>query len=144
MEGLSILLKNSFNEGSLSGIKVSRLMKILHLLFVDDVLIMSKENLQEWKDIVFIISLFCKASGLMINPTKTTVHFEGLSDTELLPFKDFMPYNFSDLSIGFSYLGYFLKTGAHRAADWEWLVIKLSKKIIHGVIDGSHWEVDIS
>jgi hypothetical protein len=96
---------------------------------VDDVLIMSKENLQEWRDTVFIINVFCKSSSLMINPTKTMVHFEGLLDTEILPFKDFLPYNFSDLSIGFHYLGYYLKTRSHRAAYWEWLVNKILKKI---------------
>jgi hypothetical protein len=115
MEGLNVLLKNNFNEGTLTCIKVSRLMKILHSLFVDDVLIMSKASLQEWREIDYIISLFCKAIGLTVNQSKTTVHYEGLSDDELVHFKNFLPYNFSDLSIGFRYLGYYLKTGPHRA-----------------------------
>jgi hypothetical protein len=42
MEGLSSLLKSSIHEGKISGIKVSRLQKIIHLLFVNDVLIMAK------------------------------------------------------------------------------------------------------
>jgi hypothetical protein len=65
---------------------------------VDDVLIMTKANLQEWREIDKIISLFCKASGLMVNQSKTIVHYEGLSDVELAPFKNFLPYTFSDLS----------------------------------------------
>jgi hypothetical protein len=129
MEGLSLLLKNNIGEGNLSGIKVSRMIKILHLLFVDDVLIMTKATLQEWMEIDKIIKLFCKASGLMVNQSKTTVHFEGLSDAELAPFKMFLPYTFTDLSIGFKYLGYFLKTGAYKEDDWNWLVTKLEKKI---------------
>jgi len=40
MESLSLLLKSSQREGSLTRIKVSRLTKILHLLFVDDVLLL--------------------------------------------------------------------------------------------------------
>jgi hypothetical protein len=36
MEGLSLLLKESLREGKLSGIKVSKLIKILHLFFVGD------------------------------------------------------------------------------------------------------------
>jgi len=47
MEGLRVLLKNNIGEGNLSGIKVSRMIKILHLLFVDDDLIMTKATLQE-------------------------------------------------------------------------------------------------
>jgi len=129
IEGLSLLLKNSIEEGNLTGIQVSRLIKIIHLLFVDDVLIMTRESLHEWKEIDKIIRLLCKASGLSVNQTKTIVHFEGLTKVELAPFKTVLPYTFSELSIGFRYLGYFLKIGAHREDDWDWLVSKLTNKI---------------
>jgi hypothetical protein len=129
MEGLSLLLKNNIGEGKLSGIKVSRLINILHLLFVDDVLIMTKDSLHEWIEISKIINLFCKASGLTVNQAKTTVHYEGISEDDLAPFKSVLPYTFCDLSINFKYLGYFLKTGMQKAEDWGWLVSKLTKKI---------------
>jgi hypothetical protein len=48
MEGLSLLLKDNESEGKLYGIKVSRTIKILHILFVDDVVIMTNANMQEW------------------------------------------------------------------------------------------------
>jgi hypothetical protein len=129
MEGLNLLLKESKGEGNLTGIKVSRMIKILHLLFVDNVLIMTKATLKEWLEIDKIIKLFCKASGLQVNDSKTTVHFEGLSDADLITFKSFLPYTFTDLSFSFKYLGYFLKTGVYRAGDWNWLVTKMEKKI---------------
>jgi hypothetical protein len=114
MEGLSLLLKKSKEEKNLTGIKVSRLINILHLFFVDDVLILTKVDLQEWREIEKLIVLFCKASGLQVNVTKTTLHFEGLSDSDLTPFRSFLPYTFSALNTGFKYLGYHLKTGAQR------------------------------
>jgi hypothetical protein len=40
MESLIILLKKDQELGNLTGVKVSRVVKILHLIFVDDVLIM--------------------------------------------------------------------------------------------------------
>jgi hypothetical protein len=129
MEGLNILLKNSMESGSISGIKVSRLIKVLHILFVDDVIIMSKASLVEWKEIFKLISLFCRASGLSVNHTKTIVYYEGLSGDDLIPFKSLLPFDFCALSTGFKYLGYFLRTGTHRASDWEWLVTKFSNKI---------------
>jgi hypothetical protein len=89
MEGLSLLLKQNFADGLLSGIKVSRLTRILHLLFADDVLILSKANLSEWQVINNLIILFCKASGLTVNPLKSTVHHEGISETELSSYKTF-------------------------------------------------------
>jgi hypothetical protein len=129
MEGLSLLLKNSLERGTIIGIKVSRMIKILHLLFVDDVIIMSKASVSEWKEIDRLISLFCKASGLSLNQSKTTVHYEGLSEAELDPFKLILPYKFSHLSGSFKYLGYHLKTGAQRTNDWDWLISKLLKKV---------------
>jgi len=56
------------------------------------------------------------------------VHFEGLSNADLIPFKSILPYTFTDLSVGFKYLGYLLKTGVYRADDWNWLVTKMEKK----------------
>jgi hypothetical protein len=60
MEGLSLLLKKSQAEGKITGIKVSRLVKIIHLLFADDVLIMTKDNLQEWHEINDLLNFFAQ------------------------------------------------------------------------------------
>jgi hypothetical protein len=111
-----------------SGIKVSSMINILHLFFVDDVLILTKVDLLEWREIKNLIVLFCKASGLQVNSTKTTMHFEGLSETELLPFRSFLPFTFTALHTGFKYLGFHLKTGPQRVADWSWLINKIGKE----------------
>jgi hypothetical protein len=63
MEGLSLALNKAKAEGSLTGLKVSRSLNILLLLFVDDILILSKASLFEWKVIQGILQDFCKASG---------------------------------------------------------------------------------
>jgi hypothetical protein len=126
MEGLSLLLKKSREEGSITCIKVSRLTNILHFLFVDDVLILSRAILLEWKEIEYIIDLFCSSVGITLNLTKSTIHYEGLTEDDLTPFKALLPYYFSALCFGFKYLGYFLKICPHHVADWSWLVSKLS------------------
>jgi len=51
MEGLSLLLKKIQAKGRITWIKVSRLVKILHLFFVNDALILKNANLIEWKEI---------------------------------------------------------------------------------------------
>jgi hypothetical protein len=127
MEGLSLLLKESQREGKL-GIKVSRTINILHILFVDDVIIMTNATMQEWWEIDKILKSFCSASGLQVNATKTTILQEGLTEQDLIPYKSLFPYNFSDLASGFKYLGFFLKTGLQRAEDWIWLIKKNGKK----------------
>jgi hypothetical protein len=67
MEGLSLLLKKSQAEGRITGIKVLRLVKILHLLFVDDVLIMNNDRLLKWREISRLLMVFCSAMVLQIN-----------------------------------------------------------------------------
>jgi hypothetical protein len=59
MEGLSLALKKSKREGLLTGIKVSRFIRILHLFFVDDILILTNDSLSEWKEINRVLNHFC-------------------------------------------------------------------------------------
>jgi hypothetical protein len=129
MEGLSLLLKESQCEGKLTGVKVSRTINILHILFVDDVIIMTKATMSEWWEIDKIIKIFFLASGLQVNGPKTTILQEGLSELDLTPYKSLFPFTFSDLSTGFKYLGYHLKTGPQRVEDWSWMLKKVEKKI---------------
>jgi hypothetical protein len=55
MEGINILLKSNILDGNLKCIKVSRLMKLLHILFLNNVLIMTKKTLKEWMEVVNIL-----------------------------------------------------------------------------------------
>ena len=78
MEVLSLSLKKGFTEGNLTGIKVSQMVRILHLLFVDNVLIMSNASITKWKEIHTVLYAFCGASGLEINVNKSTFHHFGV------------------------------------------------------------------
>jgi hypothetical protein len=51
---------------------------------VDDVLIMTKASLREWKTIDSLLSTFCRASGLCVNPFKSTFHYSSLIEDDLL------------------------------------------------------------
>ena len=88
------------------GIKVSRIVNILHLFFLDDVLIMTNDSLQEWKELKDILINLCSASGLLINWTKSTFHYASIQDYSLALLKDLFPYNCVHLFEGFKYLGY--------------------------------------
>jgi len=114
----SFLIKYRQRDGSLSRIEVSRITKILHLLFIDDVLLLTHALVQEWIVIMELINKFCMASGLKVNPTKSIVHYLVLSETELDSFKLCIPYNFLDLTMGFKYLGYYLKARIQKSKDW--------------------------
>ena len=80
---------------------MSKFTRILHLLFVDDVLIISKVNITEWKVITRLINSFCRAFGMTVNQQKSSIHGEGIPDGELNSFKAILPYTFNELSVGF-------------------------------------------
>jgi hypothetical protein len=54
---------------------------------------------------------------------------KALTDSELVPLRSLLPFTFSALHLGFKYLGFHLKTGPQRVADWSWLLTKIEKKI---------------
>jgi len=81
----------------LSGRKVSRIINVLHLLFVDDVIIMSKATVSEWTEINNILSVFCRASGLGIHVQKSTFLHTGVQQETLDDFKDLFNFDFKDL-----------------------------------------------
>jgi hypothetical protein len=81
MEGLSLLLTKNVSDHQISGIKVSKFINLLHLIFVDDVLLMSKATPSEWNVILKLLQIFCIASDLCINYAKSTAHYWGLSET---------------------------------------------------------------
>jgi hypothetical protein len=116
-------------KGNYRGVKVSRLIKILNIFFVDDVLIMTSAFVQEWKVIDSILSSFCHASGLIINPHKSTLHISGVPQEELFQYKDIFPFKVVDLSVGFRYLSFYLKPTSYKIEDWRWLIMKFEKRI---------------
>jgi hypothetical protein len=83
MEVLSLMLKQAQAEGKIFGIKTSRLLKLIILLFMDDVMIMTRAWISDWKEIESTLSLFCSVSGLVINSHNSSFHFSGMQDHEL-------------------------------------------------------------
>jgi hypothetical protein len=86
---------------------------------MDDVLIMTRDSLQEWKEIDDILKIFCKATAVAINFSKSTFHHSGIQGELLENFKELFPYNYVDLYTSFRYLGYLLKSEKYKAEDWR-------------------------
>jgi hypothetical protein len=129
LEGLSLLLKERKATRKSSSIRVSRMIKILHIVFVDDILIMKNTSINEWIEIDGIIKFFCKASGLKVNEQKAIVPHVGLSKADLALYMTILPYNFTMLTTCFRYLGLYLTIGLQKSVDWNWLLSKMEKKI---------------
>jgi ribonuclease HI len=131
LEGLSILLKINQAEGHLTGIKISGQLHILHLLFVDDVLILTSADPDEWSLIHSILNNFCSASGLEINFQKSIFLVSNTQETFLSDITTLFGMEAHELEKGFSYLGFFLKSSRYTSKDWHWLFDKFNSKIHH-------------
>jgi len=90
-------------------VKVSRVIKVLHIIFVDDILIMTKDSLVEWMVIKSLLDLSCCASGIKVNLNKSTVHHSGIQGEVLEKIKEAFTFTFVEMSEGFIYLRYFIK-----------------------------------
>jgi hypothetical protein len=101
----------------------------LTYLFVDDVLIMTRARVSEWKEIESILSCFLQSVRSSHKSSQIVFPFLWLKDFELTSFKAIFPYKFVDLNEGFRYLGFFLKPANYRVEDWRWLIIKFEKRI---------------
>jgi hypothetical protein len=113
------------------GIKVSILVKVLNLLFVDDILIMSRASLVEWEKIQDILHVFYRASGLVINVQNSIFLYAGVSSEILQSLKYLLQISFKELDVGFKYLGYLMKPNCYKLEDWQWLIDKFETKINH-------------
>ena len=65
-----------------------------------------------------ILSTFCKASGMCISMEKSIFIYNNVDTDILHHISRFMPYQMDPLTIGFEYLGYFLKPLAYKTNDW--------------------------
>jgi hypothetical protein len=131
LEGLSILLKLKQSEGHLTGIKISGRLHILHLLFVDDVLILTLADPDEWALIHSILNYFCTATGLEINLQKSIFLFSNIQASSLSDITALFGIKALELDKGFSYLGFLLKSSRYSCKDWHWLLDKFNSKIQH-------------
>lgn len=73
MEGLSRLMASAKREGDLSSLKITDDCFLTHLLFVDDVLILLDDSIQDSRTFSKILLLFSSATGMLANHTKSTI-----------------------------------------------------------------------
>ena len=113
------MITNARENGLIRGIKISSSLALTHLLFVDDVILLGTGTLLEWMDFEVILSTFCKASGMSISVDKLGFLYNNLEDEILLGISRVLPYKMDPISMGFKYLGYFLKPLGYKINDWN-------------------------
>jgi hypothetical protein len=128
-EGLNRAISHAKSAGTFSGIKISPVLFLTHLLFVDDVLIFSGGSRREVEVLRNILSLFSKATGMQINDRKSSLSTYLLTEEEEQAHNLFFPYERKTLDDGIKYLGFILKPNDYRKEDWKWLLKKMDKRL---------------
>ena len=79
IEGLSRLILKAKGSGEIKGIKISPLLSITHLIFVDDIMIVGAGSLAKWSILADCINTFSSVSGLTVNYNKYRLLLNGFN-----------------------------------------------------------------
>ena len=133
IEGLSLLIADARDNGLIKGIKITSTFVLTHLLFVDDVILLGSGTLTEWMAFEVILSRLCRASGMCINVDKSSFLYNNVAVDICTDIAKVLTYKMETISVGFMYLGYFLKPLGYRVCDWHWLIQRFERWISHWV-----------
>ena len=76
-----------------------------------------------------IMQTFCKVSGMLINVDKSSLLYSRLDAVELITVQNIFTFTVTKLEFGLKYLGFYLKPCRYYSKNWDWLVVKVEKRI---------------
>lgn len=127
MEGLTRLISFEKGVGRLMGLNITGQCILNHLLFMDDVLIFLKGDIQDHTTLSEVLQLFSLVTRMEINIPKSTITFSACSPQELhLAYRKF-PFQRLQLEDGLKYLSFHIKSQGYKIANWTWLVSKVER-----------------
>ena len=129
MEGLGRAILDLKDRGVYNGLSFGNGITLTHVLFVNDVVLVSDGSEQSLMSLQEVLNCFCKASGMVINEDKSSILHVGLDDSKILLLQDVFTFPLAKLENGLKYLGFTLKHCRYIIKDWDWLI---SKGCIHG------------
>ncbi|GKC32603.1 putative RNA-directed DNA polymerase, eukaryota, reverse transcriptase zinc-binding domain protein [Tanacetum coccineum] len=121
MEGLHIALKDGLTANLFQGVKIgSSEIRLSHLFYADDVIILSEWNQCDMDNIIRILNVFYLASGLKINISKSNLYGVGVSLDDIESMAAGTGCSTSNLP--FSYIGLPIGSNMNRIANWNSLI----------------------
>lgn len=127
IEGLSRMLRKERLDGCINGVSISMTLALTHILFVDDIIIFRKCDLEEWLQLSKVFKTFCAASRMVINLAKSNFLVHKATDEILQRILELFLVSLNLIDEGFKYLGYRLKPNFYGIMDWHWLLAKVEK-----------------
>lgn len=125
---LSHLLDRAAIDGKIGYHPYCRDLNLTHLSFADDMMIFLDGTPSSLRETVVVLDLFAHASGLAINPTKSSLYTAGLLSTSLTASAQDMGISLEALPI--RYLGLPLTTKSMTRLDYEPLIDKIRKRML--------------
>ena len=119
IEGLSRMINEAKLKGILSGIKISCVMQIINLLFVDDVILFGLVIIEEWRNLHEILTILCFASGVDISLEKFILYQHRVFDEMLAQIGSLLQYKVENFYYSFKYLGYLLNPNNYRIESMQ-------------------------
>ena len=104
-------------EGSIMGVKIFDVFRITRLLFVDNVLLIRRGVIVEWKAFKDYINAFWESTGLQDNVEKLTFLTTGVGEDFVSQLKMILPFKFDTLETDLKYLVYFLQPNNYLRGD---------------------------
>jgi hypothetical protein len=76
------------------------------------------------KDLLY---LFCDATGMVINITKSTILFMGIEEDQRHLIANLLNFPSHDLADGLKYLGYVLNPNNYGITYWNWMLTRIER-----------------
>ena len=109
VEGLIRALYCAKDDGVYSGISFGNDISLTHVLFVDDVIMVTDGSEQSLSYFYEILLVYCKASGMQINDKKYALYYSGLDEYEIITLQNIFSFPVLTIENGMKYLCFFLK-----------------------------------
>ena len=117
MEGLSRIILDAQHLGKIMGFRYSPNLSITHLFFVDDVILIGAGTIDEWRAYKEALDLFCGVSGMVISPIKSSFLYQNVDSEFREELVGLFPFKMDPITVGFKYLGFYLKPLGYHTSD---------------------------
>jgi hypothetical protein len=92
VEGLSRALMEFRRGGSFIGIKIRHNLFLLHILFVDDILLFCDGMRWVYRNLKEILDLYCTTIGILVNIQIYFIFYYGLNKEDIKIFSRLFPF----------------------------------------------------
>jgi hypothetical protein len=128
VEGLSRVMEEARRTMSFQGISFGNLVRLTHLLFVDDVLIFFQCTTADCLTLKNIMTFFSVATSMIINGIKSTIYLPFDNEDFKALFSNMFPFSIKEIMDGLKYLNFTINPNKYCIVDWSWLVSKVDWK----------------